>query len=961
MEKTARQWLVLVVCSVYLACTPGPGTLTKAPKPPVQAAPASEADPATSDVGSLPATQGPKQAPAQAAVVAEPEEGNLAAAEESPLGTPDFTEPLAAETASSELADLADLAAGAPDVAGEAEQASEEELALIDELNDVTVPEEFDLEAARQQALKDTQSELPVVLNSQVAQFINYFTSRRGKGTVVRTLERAGAYRGMIERILEEEGVPKEMFHLAQAESGFRPKARSRAHATGMWQFMKFRGRQYGLRQDKYVDERYDPEKATRAAARHLLDLYIQFGDWYLAMAAYNGGPTRVKRAVERTNSNDYWVHSERKFIRRETRNYVPIILAMTYVGKNLDIYDIEIKDPAPPLEYDTVETDSEIHLDLIADIAGTTAETIKELNPALLRSATPPYAYDLRLPKGSSGTFLTELNAVPEENRLAWRRHKVADGDTLATIATRYRVKESQIVAHNQVREDGFSAGTWLTIPTAPTRLNVYGSSGGGAGGFLESGGGRYRVARGDTLGAISRRFGTSIANLRSWNGLSGSRIVAGRYLIVKSEGVGAETSSPSSRPPTNARTYRIAKGDTLGTIARRHGISVAQLKTWNGLRSNRIQAGGRLIVGEQATSTSSGSSTTAASNRAPSTAAGGKYRIRRGDNLGAIATRFGVSVTELKQWNGLRSSRISEGKYLVVRPASSTVASNSGSAPSSGGTGGGQRYRIRRGDNLESIARRFGVGVDDLKDWNGLSGTTIGAGDHLIVSQGSPTSEPNTSAPLQAAATAPVSSSARSATAITYTIRRGDNLGAIAERHGVTASELRKWNGMRGSQIAAGNTLKIHPAQGSRSVATAAAQSTPATPVRRPATPVPSNGAYTIRSGDNLAEIAKKFGVSVQDLQRWNGLRGTRITAGKALVVGQTGTTRGRTNTTTLASAGESRYRIRRGDTLAVIAKRFGVSVRDLQRWNGLNSSRIHEGGYLTVSPASAGDGGS
>jgi membrane-bound lytic murein transglycosylase D len=885
MEKTARQWLVPVVCSVYLACTLGPGTLTQTPPPPVQAAPASEADTAASEVASLPSAQDPKQTPeaAEAAIAAKPEEGNLAAVEEFPLAaaSPDLTDPAAPESPSSELADLA---ADAPDVAGEAEQASEEELALIDELNDIALPEEFDLEAARQEALKNTTSELPVVLNSQVAQFINYFTSRRGKKTVVRTLERAGAYRGMIERILEEEGVPKEMFHLAQAESGFRPKARSRARATGMWQFMKFRGRQYGLRSDKYVDERYDPEKATRAAARHLLDLYIQFDDWYLAMAAYNGGPTRVKRAVQRTKSNNYWVHSKRKFILRETRNYVPIILAMTYVGKNLDIYDIEIKDPAPPLEYDTIETDSEVHLDLIADIAGTTAETIKQLNPALLRSATPPYSYDLRLPKGSSGTFLTELNAVPQDKRLAWRRHKVRDGDSLVAIATRYKVKQSQVLAHNQVQDDGFAAGTWLTIPAAPKRLSYYGSSGGGAGGFLESGTGRYRIARGDTLGGISQRFGASIANLRAWNGLSGSRIVAGRYLIVKSEDVGAKTSSPSTRPPANARTYRIAQGDTLGTIARRHGISVAQLKAWNGLRSNRIQAGGRLIVGEQSTSTStsSRSSTRAASSRSPSTAAGG-------------------------------------------------------------------RYRIRRGDSLASIARRFGVGVDDLKAWNGLRGTKITAGDQLIVSQGPVTSERNNSAPVRAAATTRASTTARSTKAITYTIRRGDNLGAIAEQHGVTASELRKWNGMRGSRIVAGNTLKIHPALGSRSVVT---------PAQRPSTPAPSNGVYTIRSGDNLGDIADRFGVSVRDLQRWNGLRGTRITAGKTLVLRETSAPTA-AGATTVASAGESRYRIRRGDTLAVIAKRFGVSVGDLQRWNGLRSSRIREGRYLTVSPA-AGDGG-
>ena len=227
----------------------------------------------------------------------------------------------------------------------DAETASEDELALIDELNTTDIPDNFDLEKAGEQKLGATRSTLPLVLNSQVAKFINYFTGR-GKRTYVRTIERAGAYRDMIERILEEEGVPPELFHLAQAESGFRPKARSWAYATGMWQFVKFRGKQYGLRQNRYLDERYDPEKATRAAARHLHDLYIEFGDWYLAMAAYNGGPNRVKTAVKRTGTTDFWTHSRRRFVRRETRNYVPIILAMTYVGKNHDMYGIEIKDP---------------------------------------------------------------------------------------------------------------------------------------------------------------------------------------------------------------------------------------------------------------------------------------------------------------------------------------------------------------------------------------------------------------------------------------------------------------------------------------------------------------------------------------------------------------------------------------------------------------------------------------
>jgi membrane-bound lytic murein transglycosylase D len=284
-----------------------------------------------------------------------------------------------------------------------------------------------------------------------------------------------------------------------------------------------------------------------------------------------------------------------------------------------------------------------------------------------------------------------------------------------------------------------------------------------------------------------------------------------------------------------------------------------------------------------------------------------------------------------------------------LIVRPhsrttASNPAASNSGSrTPTNPVSGSGQRYRIRRGDNLASIARRFGVGVDDLKAWNGLRGTRITAGEYLIVGPGRRNAASET--PARAAATTEAATPARASRPTIHTIRSGDNLGAIAERYGVTASELRRWNGIRGSRITAGDTLKVYPAVN----AAGAAGTAPA--AKRASAAAPPNGVHTIRRGDNLGDIAERFGVSVRNLQRWNGLSGTRITAGKTLVV---------SGTTTVDAAGKSRYRIRRGDTLAVIAKRFGVSVRDLKRWNGLRSTRIREGHYLTVSPgAKDGDG--
>ncbi len=895
MEKITRQWLLLVLCSVCFACAPDAGKLSQVNPPPAPQPNPSEVS-AAPEAAHLAAAQDQYQQAQPVVLPASEQESDTAEApawDHLPRGLvqrhevyPPADEPVFDPPSST----IAHLAGEAPEIAIEALPAAEDELALIDELNDVAIPDNFDLEAFRQVRLKNTESELPLVLNSQVAKFVNYFTGSRGKKTVINTLERGGAFRGMIERILEEEGVPAEMFHLAQAESGFRPKARSRAYATGMWQFMKFRGRQYGLRQDKYVDERYDPEKATRAAARHLLDLYIEFGDWYLAMAAYNGGPNRIKRAVERTQSTDFWEHARRRFLRRETINYVPIILAMTYVGKNLDMYGIEINDPAPPLEYDTIETHSEIHLDLIADVSHTTAETIKQLNPALLRSATPPYSYDLRLPKGSGETFLSRLEAIPSDKRLAWRRHQMREGESLGALAKRYRVNESQILAHNSIEGVELEAGDWLTIPAPPARLSNYGSSEGGAGGLLEAGTGRYRIARGDNLGSISSRFGVSIANLRQWNGLSSTRIVAGRYLIVRPEGVGEQASSLRSTPPPNSGRYRIRSGDTLGTIARRHGISVAQLKAWNGLRSNQIRAGAQLVVGEGAKPSAAAAESSNATSRSvtPSVASGddsGKYRIRRGDNLATIATRFGVTVDDLKKWNKLRSTRIGAGEYLIVRPRSQTVASAASATRAASSSpppvkGSGQKYRIQRGDNLAGIAQRFGVDVDDLKQWNGLRGTRITAGESLIVGPGGSLQRNSTTT-----ATARVEKPAATPAApAEYTILRGDNLGAIAERFGVSVADLKHWNGLRSARITAGETLKLRPgAEG-------------------PAAPRP-----------------------------------------------------------TMASAATSRYQVQRGDTLAVIARRFGVSVRDLMAWNGLSNSRIHEGRYLTVSPSMGGDSGS
>jgi len=278
-----------------------------------------------------------------------------------------------------------------------ADNASEEksEPAPIDEANEVTnYPVDPSLKAKAAAEIKATHSDLPLMMTDQVAGYINYFSSR-GRGTLEHALTRSGRYRVMIERILKEEGVPQDLIYLAQAESGFHPYAVSRAGARGIWQFMGSRARAYDLHRDSWMDERQDPEKSTRAAARHLKDLYNQFGDWYLAMAAYNSGPGRVQSAVKRTGYADFWELYRRNVLPKETRNYVPIIVAVTIMAKNPSQYGLDTIVPDPRMAYDTLKINYPVDLRLVAECVDVTPAELQELNPSLLRMTTPKGHFD--------------------------------------------------------------------------------------------------------------------------------------------------------------------------------------------------------------------------------------------------------------------------------------------------------------------------------------------------------------------------------------------------------------------------------------------------------------------------------------------------------------------------------------------------------------------------------------
>jgi membrane-bound lytic murein transglycosylase D len=336
-----------------------------------------------------------------------------------------------------------------------------------DGILDMTFPLDPKLKSKALDEVSATQSQLPLDVSDAVASYINYFSSDQGKRVLLAGFRRAGRYRSMIQRVLAQEGVPQELIYLAQLESGFSPRVVSYAAAAGMWQFMQFRGREYGLMQTAFTDDRLDPEKATVAAARHLRDLYKSFGDWYLAMAAYNCGPGCVQWAVQRTGYADYWKLREMHALPRDTEAYVPAIVAMTIMAKNAKDYGIENWAEDPALEFDTIEVTAPTNLELVAVAADRPLSDIRDLNPALLKPIAPA-GYTVRVPKSTRALVAAAIENVPADKRAAWKLHRVERGETVASIAKRYKTTNSVITDANGRSNVEPEAGDLLVIPAA-------------------------------------------------------------------------------------------------------------------------------------------------------------------------------------------------------------------------------------------------------------------------------------------------------------------------------------------------------------------------------------------------------------------------------------------------------------------------------------------------------------
>lgn len=593
----------------------------------------------------------------------------------------------------------------------------------IESFAGLTFPVNPKVRQQAEQELGSVRSDLPLVTNDYVASFLTYFQTR-GQGFIKTVLSRAGIYRPMISKVLHKYGLPQDLIYLAAAESAFNPHAVSSAGATGIWQFMQSRAEQYGLKINQYQDQREDPLDSTVAAARHLRDLYKEFGDWYLAMAAYNAGPLSVKWAIEKTGYANFWKLRQLHALPVQTQNYVPIIIATALIAKDPGAYGFDVK-PDPPLKEQQVVVTSPTDLRLVAQLIGRPVKELEELNPSLFTWATPlnEHKYTLNLPLGTEKLYEKRIAAVPPSKRVYWRALKVEQAESLSAIARKYRITVASLAEANHLSpSDDPEVGHYLILPLPPGRESLYR----GYGRLF-----RYRIRRGDTLGAIADRFHVSVARLRQWNHLRGTRIIAGRTLRLFARGgwrYRRSSGNYRARRVNGVLEYRIRRGDTLGAIASHFHVSIADLRRWNNLRGSTIVAGHTLrLRGARRTRT-------VASNHHLETGHGSfhYYRVRRGDTLSVIASRFHVSIRELRRWNHLRGSTIVVGQTLKLSRSgrTRTVASN---RPSGRSHATVLHYKIHRGDTLTVIADRFNVTVSQIREWNHLTGSLITPGEIL------------------------------------------------------------------------------------------------------------------------------------------------------------------------------------------------------------------------------------
>lgn len=604
----------------------------------------------------------------------------------------------------------------------------------IDEKVDYELP--TDLLKARLKAM-DAKSPFNIEYNVGLENIIKSFLKNRKK-SFERLFALSEFYFPQFEEALSKQNVPLEIKYLAVVESALNPRAVSRVGATGLWQFMYQTGKQYNLNIDSYVDERSDPLKSSEAAATYLNKMYAIFGDWDLVLASYNSGPGNVTKAIRRSGGQqNYW--NIRKNLPKETQAYVPAFLATMYIFEYHKEHGIR-PDKAIVKNFatDTIMVKRQLSFKQISDLLDVPVAQLQVLNPSYKLNVIPFYEdqnHFLRLPKDKIAVF-----ASNEDKIYAYAQHE-AD----------YREKPFQITKAIVVTDTLNYTQQQITLPKTKY----------------------YTVKRGDNLSEIAKKYDVTVAEIKKWNRIKGSTVARGKNLkIVTNEGVVRTIRKEQNNTPSGIKSdnqqiivasdvkinkedkaktviktdtiasdsnvyYLVQKGDNLSNIAKKHNVSVAEIKEWNHLSDNSIQLGASLQVAKNEAIIKEEAVPTIKLENV-------EYIVKKGDNLSNIAQKFGSTIENLKQWNNLQTNNIALGSTLIVSKSevaieNKTVANSSYKKKESLASVSKDKdvnYYVKKGDSLYSIAKKYpGVSISDIKKWNDIRGEDIKPGMKLKI----------------------------------------------------------------------------------------------------------------------------------------------------------------------------------------------------------------------------------
>jgi len=647
----------------------------------------------------------------------------------------------------------------------------------------------------------DEKSPFNIEYNVGLENVIKSFLKNR-KRAFERLMGVSQFYFPLFEESLAAQNIPLEIKYLSVVESALNPRAVSRVGATGLWQFMYQTGKQYGLKVDTYEDERSDPLKASKAATQYMKNMYAIFGDWDLVLASYNTGPGNVAKAIRRSGGKqNYW--NIRPYLHKETQGYLPAFLATMYIFEYHKEHGIKPdRAVANHFATDTIMIKNAMTFKQISDLLDVPVAELQFLNPSYKRDEIPYITGEnhyLRLPVNKVAVFTSNEDKIYafvqyESNKRERPYERLASRNT------------------NESDNDG-------TI----SRIKY------------------HKVRRGDSLSEISDKYGITMAELKKWNHLRSNKAPMGRRLKIITKEAVASQDKKVTKPDTTSvkestaiasnsakifkeekvisykdvvKYHKVKRGDNLGEISDKYGVSVAELKKWNKLRNNNLMTGDNLkiIKNERVVTTvrkevktdKNATETAVTSNEATENPSD-FYEVQKGDNLFSIAKKFNVSLEDLKKWNNLNDLNVEQGSKLTLV--------NNDEEPVKEATYKTEvkitEHIVDRGENLGIIARKYDVSISDIKDWNKIEDNNIQLGAKLIVGKKYVvlTDTKNTQTKKENIAV-----NDRDEVKLYY-VKKGDSLFSIAKKYpGVSISDLKKWNGIKSERLKAGMKLKIN-----------------------------------------------------------------------------------------------------------------------------------------------------